>query len=334
MTLPVNIPFVDASRKIDYRWLNELQRIVQGSQVNANGAVLDGSNTTYGQMTLFQGPLGSRPQPDVGSIYFALDTKQIFAAVGGVWMLIDSSLTGDVIKAAGSTITELATVFPNPGTYGSANQVPVISIDSKGRVTNLTFEQVQATITPSGPNGSLQFNNGGVQGGTTQITFNPLTGALSFTNPLPTFNNLSPLTSKGDVLTHNGTNNVRLPVGANGKFLRANSATATGLEWADDDTIEVRFNFGDASPKPIATIPANRIVRQATITIIDAFNDATATLSLSNSLLDLTDVAPSVAGTFSNNPGVQFSSPTQIVLNITPGTSTVGSGLVSLTLEE
>jgi hypothetical protein len=39
-----------------------------------------------------------------------------------------------------------------------------------------------------------------------------------------------PLTTKGDILTFS-TTTVRLPVGANGFVLAANSATATGLEW-------------------------------------------------------------------------------------------------------
>lgn len=38
--------------------------------------------------------------------------------------------------------------------------------------------------------------------------------------------------SKGDVLAYNGTNLTRLAVGTNGQLLYANSATATGLEWA------------------------------------------------------------------------------------------------------
>ena len=37
--------------------------------------------------------------------------------------------------------------------------------------------------------------------------------------------------SKGDILVHNGTNYVRLPVGTNGQVLTANSATASGVEW-------------------------------------------------------------------------------------------------------
>lgn len=44
----------------------------------------------------------------------------------------------------------------------------------------------------------------------------------------------SPLTTKGDIFTFT-TVNARLAVGSNGQFLKANSATATGLEWGGGD---------------------------------------------------------------------------------------------------
>jgi hypothetical protein len=43
---------------------------------------------------------------------------------------------------------------------------------------------------------------------------------------------ISPLTTKGDLYTYS-TEDARLPVGANGQVLTANSAQATGLEWAN-----------------------------------------------------------------------------------------------------
>ena len=41
-----------------------------------------------------------------------------------------------------------------------------------------------------------------------------------------------PTTTKGDLVVHNGTTNVRLPVGSNTQVLTADSSTATGLKWA------------------------------------------------------------------------------------------------------
>lgn len=43
----------------------------------------------------------------------------------------------------------------------------------------------------------------------------------------------SPLTTKGDVFTRDGSGDARLPVGSNDQFLKANSATTTGLEWSN-----------------------------------------------------------------------------------------------------
>jgi len=44
----------------------------------------------------------------------------------------------------------------------------------------------------------------------------------------------NPVTTKGDISTHDGATPERLGVGTNGQILSANSATATGLEWIAD----------------------------------------------------------------------------------------------------
>lgn len=48
------------------------------------------------------------------------------------------------------------------------------------------------------------------------------------------FDALAPNTTKGDLIVYNGTDNVRLAAGTDGQALKANSATATGLEWGSD----------------------------------------------------------------------------------------------------
>jgi hypothetical protein len=45
------------------------------------------------------------------------------------------------------------------------------------------------------------------------------------------FNALSPLTTKGDLIIRDSTNNTRLPVGTNGQVISANSALTLGVEW-------------------------------------------------------------------------------------------------------
>jgi len=46
------------------------------------------------------------------------------------------------------------------------------------------------------------------------------------------FNALSPLTTKGDILSNDGTNDVRLAVGSNGQVLTADSTQSSGVKWA------------------------------------------------------------------------------------------------------
>jgi len=318
---PVIRPFVDNKGRIDQAWLRALQD------------VMGDGNVTFG-------PQAALPVPSPGQIYLATDTGLIWYSDGTTWtqFVISATeggvLTGDVTKPADSSETTLATVM-TAGTFGSSSLTPTITVDEKGRITDLSFQAITATSTPAGSNGQLQFNNAGFAGGAA-ITYSPGTLGLTFSNPSPTREALSPLTTKGDIFVRSATLSTRLPVGTAGQFLRANSTTATGLEWANDNTIEVRFNFGDASPKAIATVPALRVVRSATITILTAFSDAASTLSLGvpADLIAVTDNQPSVAGTYTTAPGLQYAVNTAVTLTISPGTSTQGSGLVTITLEK
>lgn len=58
-------------------------------------------------------------------------------------------------------------------------------------------------------------------------------GGTSAATALAAFNNLSPLTTKGDIVTHDGTNNIRLPIGSNTQVFISDSAQASGNRWGD-----------------------------------------------------------------------------------------------------
>lgn len=64
------------------------------------------------------------------------------------------------------------------------------------------------------------------------------------------FNALSPLTAKGDLLVRDSTNNIRLPAGADFKYLRANSSRTSGLE------------YGDVSATDISSLSSTGIVKR------------------------------------------------------------------------
>ena len=57
-------------------------------------------------------------------------------------------------------------------------------------------------------------------------------GGTGQTSKTPAFDALAPGTTKGDVIVHNGSDNIRLAVGTNGQLLTADSGEASGVKWA------------------------------------------------------------------------------------------------------
>lgn len=86
-------------------------------------------------------------------------------------------------------------------------------------------------------------------------------------------------TNKGSLLVGNGTSSVEIPVGANGLILKANSATATGLEWGADaqgGTVEAvnagtNINVGGTISQPIVNLasPLTSTLGMGTVALTD-----------------------------------------------------------------
>lgn len=103
-------------------------------------------------------------------------------------------------------------------------------------------------------------------------------GGTGQTTATAGFNALDPLTTKGDIIVHDGTNSVRLAVGTNGQVLKANSATSTGLEWG------IGAGTGDVVGPASATdnavvrfdLTTGKLVQNSGVTIDDSANVATA----------------------------------------------------------
>jgi hypothetical protein len=67
-------------------------------------------------------------------------------------------------------------------------------------------------------------------------------GGTNGANKTDGFDNLSPLTTKGDIIVHNGSDNIRLNVGADGTALVADSLVSAGVKWA---AVSGGGNLGD-----------------------------------------------------------------------------------------
>ncbi|MEK2644339.1 tail fiber domain-containing protein [Bdellovibrio sp. BCCA] len=139
-----------------------------------------------------------------------------------------TGLSGGPITTTGTI--SLANTAVSAGSYTRAN----ITVDAQGRLTSAS--NGAAVNLASEITGVLPI----VNGGTGQAT------------ALAAFNGLSPATTKGDLITRDTTNNIRLPVGTNGQVLSANSAQASGLEWITPTNGTVT-NVSGTAPIVVAT---------------------------------------------------------------------------------
>jgi len=95
-------------------------------------------------------------------------------------------------------------------------------------VRETTVDQgAQELVDPTSP-GAVTVN--GLSG---NVGFDQTSGhsGFTFSNSAPNIILVSPLTTKGDLYAHNGTNGVRMAVGASGGFLQVDPAQATGLTY-------------------------------------------------------------------------------------------------------
>jgi hypothetical protein len=136
---------------------------------------------------------------------------------------------------------------------------------------------------------------------------------------------VSPLTTKGDLYTFT-TVNARLPVGTNGQFLSANSATATGLEWtaAPAASLQAVTDVGSTTTNTILVGSISGLYGEIQPSVIgttdavsgsNAYLDAIGAITLSNGI----GQAAIVTSTLSN-VGLQFELP-----NKTAGTYTLAT---------
>ncbi|KYG64535.1 hypothetical protein AZI85_03740 [Bdellovibrio bacteriovorus] len=107
-------------------------------------------------------------------------------------------------------------------------QLPTASATARGALSSSDWSAFSSKL---GPSTSFSGDVSGTYNNLTLATVPISKGGTGQTIKANAFNALSPLTTKGDLVVHNGANNVRLPAGSNMTYLRANSAVAEGVEW-------------------------------------------------------------------------------------------------------
>lgn len=314
---PVGYDMIGRDGKITPQWYFFFKQYQAFIPPSGSGYVIDGSQATYGSTTIFQGQESNLPlSPPTGYVYIAVDTGNIFVSQAGSWVKQSPAFTGDVTKPAHSNTLTLSTVNYAPGTYGSTTDMPVITVDAKGRVTSIFTEPVTG-LAPGGINGAVQFNSAGVLGGATGVGYNPATDALTFINRNATLNNLLPVQTglAGQYLTTDGTN----------------------TSWVDTGVFELVFFYGDATPKPLFTIEANKRILSISIFITTAFDGIGASLSVGDasnysSLMATSDILPNIESVWEVTPSVVYGTATPLFLSIVPGSgATAGAGLITIT---
>jgi len=125
-----------------------------------------------------------------------------------------------ISSSGGLTPTiDLITTAVAAATYGSATQVGQFTVDAYGRLAfaaNVTIALDASAIT----SGTLAIARGGTNSGTA----------------LGAFNNLSPLTTRGDMLTRDASNNIRVAIGTAGKYWRTDG---TDPSWQTISTADI-----------------------------------------------------------------------------------------------
>jgi hypothetical protein len=95
----------------------------------------------------------------------------------------------------------------------------IVGVNTEQTLTNKTIESSTNEITVSTDD---------IVSGILPI----LRGGTGQSNKVESFNNLAPTTSKGDIIVHNGTDNIKLSVGTDGQALTIDSNETSGLRWS------------------------------------------------------------------------------------------------------
>jgi hypothetical protein len=195
---------------------------VTGTVAIANGGT--GATTAAGALTALGAYAASNPSG------YTSNTGTV-TSVGGTGTVSGLSLSGTVTTSGNLTLGGTLAVTPSNFSSQTANTILAAPNGSAGAPTfralvaaDVPTLNQNTTGTASNVTGTIAIANGGT-GQTTQTA---------------AFDALSPSTTKGDLIGHNGTNDIRIPVGTNGFVLTADSSAASGVAWAAGSALAIQ----------------------------------------------------------------------------------------------
>ena len=237
--------------------------------------------------------------------------------LGTVAVINTSGVASDVLHGNGTW-----SAASGSGDMLAANNLSELTGTAATARTNLGLGTAATSASTAFATSGANINITSLTGLTTALSI--AQGGTSATTALGAINAISPLTTKGDLAAHNGTNNVRVSVGSNGQILTADSTNANGVKWGNNVgtifagslagatvTVGTRY-ISAASTTSSATLANRQIIMPTAGTLRDFYfvttgaEPAGATLVLTinvngiNSSVTVTVPSSSAAATFSD----------------------------------
>ncbi len=164
------------------------------------------------------------------------------------WKVLANTLYPGTITSADIS----GTIAPSKGGTGIANNDAATLTRSGNHALTVTTTGATNVTLPT--SGTLVASPVGIaDGGTGQ------------TAQTAAFDALAPTTTKGDLIAHNGSDNIRVAVGTNGQALVADSAQASGLAYANVATLPVSLTTGVSGTLPLANGGTNATTAQGAL---------------------------------------------------------------------